>query len=110
MAINDLRPNIGVLAEQVSGERCVALVPADVRRLAKLASITVERGAGLEAGHPDEAYVDAGATTAWPSFRQLPQSLPCERHPTFQVSSPEQWSFRSVAAMRTSPEPRPRED
>jgi NAD(P) transhydrogenase subunit alpha len=64
MAINDLRPNIGVLAEQVSGERRVALVPADVRRLAKLASITVERGAGLEAGHPDEAYVDAGATIA----------------------------------------------
>jgi NAD(P) transhydrogenase subunit alpha len=55
---------IGVLGENFYGERRVALVPADVRRLTKLATITVERGAGAEAGHPDEAYVDAGATIA----------------------------------------------
>jgi H+-translocating NAD(P) transhydrogenase subunit alpha len=63
MANGDLRPNIGVLAEHFSGERRVALVPADVRRLTKLATVTVERSAGAEAGHRDEAYIDASATS-----------------------------------------------
>jgi NAD(P) transhydrogenase subunit alpha len=62
MANGDLRPTIGVLAEHFSGERRVALVPADVRRLTKLPTVTVERSAGAEAGHRDEAYIDAGAT------------------------------------------------
>jgi NAD(P) transhydrogenase subunit alpha len=39
-------------------------VPADVHRLTKLASITVEHESGAEAGHPDSAYIDAGATIA----------------------------------------------
>ncbi|MDB5482468.1 MAG: alanine dehydrogenase/pyridine nucleotide transhydrogenase [Caulobacteraceae bacterium] len=64
MANDDLRPSIGVLAEHFPGERRVALVPADVRRLGKSATITVERGAGAEAGFPDEAYIEAGATIA----------------------------------------------
>src|SRR5260221_14486935 len=64
MANDELRPNIGVLAEHFSGERRVALVPADVRRLSKLAAVTVERSAGAEAGHPDKAYIEAGATNA----------------------------------------------
>jgi H+-translocating NAD(P) transhydrogenase subunit alpha len=64
MANNDRRPSIGVLAEHFSGERRVALVPADVRRLTKRATVTVERSAGAEAGHPDGAYIDAGATIA----------------------------------------------
>jgi len=55
-------PNIGVLAEHFPGERRVALVPADVRRLTKLATVTIERGAGAEAGHRDDAYIEAGAT------------------------------------------------
>lgn len=64
MTNGDLRPKIGVLAENSAGERRVALVPADVRRLTKLATVTVERGAGVEAGHSDEAYADAGAAIA----------------------------------------------
>jgi proton-translocating NAD(P)+ transhydrogenase subunit alpha len=64
MANDELRPNVGVLAEHFSGERRVALVPADVRRLTKLATVTLERGAGAEAGYPDEAYIEAGATIA----------------------------------------------
>src|SRR6266478_5614096 len=64
MANLDLRPDIGVLAEHFSGERRVALVPADVRRLGKRAKFTVERCAGAEAGHPDAAYIDAGARIA----------------------------------------------
>src|SRR6266478_5626596 len=62
MANDELRPNVGVLAEHFSGERRVALVPADVHRLTKLATVTVERRAGAGAGYPDEAYIEAGAT------------------------------------------------
>jgi len=61
---SNLRANIGVLAEQFPGERRVALVPGDVRRLISRASIVVERGAGVEAGHSDEEYIEAGAATA----------------------------------------------
>ena len=64
MANDDSRPSIGVLTEQVPGERRVALVPSDVRRLIRLASVMVERNAGAKAGYPDAAYVDAGATIA----------------------------------------------
>src|SRR5258708_9118545 len=62
MANSNLRPSIGVLAEHFPGERRVALVPADVRRLTKLATVMVESGAGDEAGHRDSAYMNAGAT------------------------------------------------
>jgi NAD(P) transhydrogenase subunit alpha len=64
MADDDLRLGIGVLAEHFPGERRVALAPADARRLGRLASVTVEPGAGASAGHLDEAYVEAGATIA----------------------------------------------
>jgi H+-translocating NAD(P) transhydrogenase subunit alpha len=64
MANDNPRPIIGILAERFSGERRVALVPTDVRRLGKLATFTVERGAGSEAGYADEDYVEAGATVA----------------------------------------------
>jgi H+-translocating NAD(P) transhydrogenase subunit alpha len=53
---------IGVLAEQLPGERRVALVPSDVRRLGTLGKIVIERGAGSEAGFADEDYIEAGAT------------------------------------------------
>jgi NAD/NADP transhydrogenase alpha subunit len=62
MANNDLRPSIAVLAEHFSGERRVALLPADVRRLSKLAAVTIEHGAGAEAGHQDGAYIETSAT------------------------------------------------
>src|SRR5271163_4921420 len=58
MSSSDLRASIGVLGERFAGERRVSLVPADVRRLGKLAGIAVEAGAGAEAGYPDEAYVE----------------------------------------------------
>jgi H+-translocating NAD(P) transhydrogenase subunit alpha len=64
MSNSDLRADIGVLGERFPGERRVALAPTDVRRLGKLAAITVETGAGAEAGYPDEAYVEAGAAIA----------------------------------------------
>jgi NAD(P) transhydrogenase subunit alpha len=64
MPSDNPRPAIGILAERLSGERRVAVVPSDVRRLGKLASIAVERGAGNEAGYTDEEYVEAGATVA----------------------------------------------
>jgi NAD(P) transhydrogenase subunit alpha len=60
---NDLQVtiNIGVLQETLAGERRVSLVPGDVRRLSKRAKILIQRGAGIEAGFADDAYVDAGA-------------------------------------------------
>jgi NAD(P) transhydrogenase subunit alpha len=55
---------IGVPKETAEGERRVALVPASVSALSKTegVEIVVESGAGIEAGHPDEQYTEAGAT------------------------------------------------
>jgi NAD(P) transhydrogenase subunit alpha len=54
---------VGVLKEQLAGERRVALVPAHVSSLTKLgAEVMVERGAGEAAGFADDAYTDKGAT------------------------------------------------
>lgn len=63
MADNDTRPIVGILAENFPGERRVALVPNDIKRLARRARFLVEVGAGLEAGQPDDAYARAGAIT-----------------------------------------------
>lgn len=52
---------IGVLREQVDGERRVALSPDDVRRFGRRVSILVERGAGEAAGFSDPSYFRAGA-------------------------------------------------
>jgi proton-translocating NAD(P)+ transhydrogenase subunit alpha len=53
---------IGVPLEQVAGERRVALVPASVPPLKKAGfEVTIERGAGQNAGFPDAAYIDKGA-------------------------------------------------
>jgi NAD(P) transhydrogenase subunit alpha len=57
--------NIGIPAEQLPGERRVALVPASVPPLKKAGfDVVVERGAGDRAGFPDSAYVDKGAQIA----------------------------------------------
>lgn len=64
MESNHIRPNIGVLAESFPGERRVALIPADVARLGKLATVTIERGAGKNSGYLDESYIEAGAIIA----------------------------------------------
>jgi H+-translocating NAD(P) transhydrogenase subunit alpha len=54
---------IGVPKETAEGERRVALVPDVVRSLAQneKLEIEVEPGAGVEAGHPDDQYEEAGA-------------------------------------------------
>jgi H+-translocating NAD(P) transhydrogenase subunit alpha len=58
------RINIGVLVERASGERRVALIPADIRKLISKASFVIESGAGREAGFDDNTYVEAGARIA----------------------------------------------
>ena len=56
---------LGVPKETRAGERRVALVPESVKRLrAKGFDVTVEAGAGEQAGILDAAYVEAGATVA----------------------------------------------
>jgi NAD(P) transhydrogenase subunit alpha len=54
---------IGVPRETADGERRVALVPEVVRKLSSAESteVLVERGAGVGAVIPDEAFTDAGA-------------------------------------------------
>lgn len=54
-------PIIGVLKETQLGERRVALVPADARRLTSRARIFIESGAGDAAGFPDRDYLEVGA-------------------------------------------------
>jgi NAD(P) transhydrogenase subunit alpha len=58
------RISVGVLLERASGERRVALIPADIQKLMSKATFVIESGAGLEAGFDDKAYVDAGARIA----------------------------------------------
>ncbi len=56
---------IGVPREQFPGERRVALVPASIAPLQKAGfEIAMESGAGADAGFPDAAYKDKGATIA----------------------------------------------
>lgn len=54
---------IGVPKETAEGERRVALVPDVVKSLSanEKVSVLVEKGAGVEAGHPDSQYEEAGA-------------------------------------------------
>ncbi len=48
---------IGVIREQASGERRVAMVPDVAKKLASAGmELVFERGAGLQAGFPDESY------------------------------------------------------
>jgi H+-translocating NAD(P) transhydrogenase subunit alpha len=56
---------VGVVKEQVPAERRVALVPDSVPKLtaAKL-QVSIQRGAGVEAYYPDEAYEKVGASLA----------------------------------------------
>ena len=54
----------GVIAERTQGERRVAMVPSDVRRLESKVTFLVEHGAGNAAGFTDEAYAVAGAVLA----------------------------------------------
>jgi NAD(P) transhydrogenase subunit alpha len=55
------RINIGVLLERAAGERRVALIPSDIKKLISKARFVIENGAGREAGFDDNAYIEAGA-------------------------------------------------
>ena len=56
---------VAILKESFPGERRVALVPADVPKLAKAGiEVLVETGAGCAAGFADEAYTAKGAKIA----------------------------------------------
>ena len=56
---------VAILKETFPGERRVALVPADVAKLAKGGiEVVVEPGAGLSAGFSDQTYADKGAKVA----------------------------------------------
>ncbi|HTX01733.1 MAG TPA: Re/Si-specific NAD(P)(+) transhydrogenase subunit alpha [Acidimicrobiales bacterium] len=56
---------IGVPVEHATGERRVALIAADVTRLAKRGvTVVVEQGAGARADVPDERYAEGGAEIA----------------------------------------------
>jgi NAD(P) transhydrogenase subunit alpha len=53
---------VGVPKESFPGERRVALVPMVVPSLSKAGwEVVVEAGAGVEAGYPDEGYIEKGA-------------------------------------------------
>ena len=59
--------HIGVPKETVAGERRVALVPDVAGKLVKAGhALTIEAGAGVEAGAPDEAYGAAGVAVGDP--------------------------------------------
>ncbi len=54
---------VGVAKETHPGERRVAATPETVVQLTGLGlDVSVEKGAGVEAGHADSSYADAGAT------------------------------------------------
>ena len=56
---------LAVPRETVPGEKRVALVPEVIPQLLKMGhAVSVETGAGLRAGFPDEAYAAAGAQIA----------------------------------------------
>lgn len=56
---------VGVAKETFPSERRVALVPASVPSLTKVGlEVLIEPGAGVEAGYPDEEYVEKGAKLA----------------------------------------------
>lgn len=56
---------IAIRREPIEGERRVAATPATVSQyIAAGFAVTVEKGAGVAAGHADAAYVDAGAVLA----------------------------------------------
>lgn len=53
---------VGVPKESFPGERRVGLVPMVVPSLAKAGlDVIIEKSAGVQAGYPDQAYVDKGA-------------------------------------------------
>ncbi len=57
--------SVGVPRETFPGERCVALTPRSCEVLQKLGmAVLVEPSAGVEAGYPDDQYIQRGAKLA----------------------------------------------
>ena len=53
---------VAVLKESIPGENRVALIPGNLKQLAKVGvEVWVQRGAGEAAGYSDQQYIDAGA-------------------------------------------------
>ena len=56
---------VGIPTETAAGETRVAMVPAVAKTLVAAGlEVAVQAGAGVRAGYPDSAYVDAGVTVA----------------------------------------------
>ena len=69
---------VGVPKEIADGEERVALVPDTVAKLEGF-SVSVEKGAGVAAGHPDEEYAAAGAelvADAWKDVEAVAKVAP----------------------------------
>jgi NAD(P) transhydrogenase subunit alpha len=69
---------VGVPKEIAEGEQRVALVPDAVAKLQGF-TVSVERGAGAAAGHPDEEYSEAGAELvddAWTGVEAIAKVAP----------------------------------
>jgi NAD(P) transhydrogenase subunit alpha len=58
------RLTVGVPLERTSGERRVALIPPDIKKLTSKITFLVESGAGRLAAFEDSAYTEAGARIA----------------------------------------------
>jgi alanine dehydrogenase len=63
------RINVGVLVERATGERRVALIPPDIKKLISKATFVIESGAGREAGLDDSTYGTRvlGSQVCWKS-------------------------------------------
>ena len=87
---------IGVPKESADGERRVALVPDSVRSLSKNdgVEVVIETGAGVDAGHPDDQYTEAGARVG-----ALSDVLACDV--VLRVSVPSVADIQQLAAGTT---------
>jgi len=75
---------IGIPREIYPGEQRVAATPATVARLVEMGfEVVVETRAGRRANHPDEQYVEAGATVA-----DGPEQVWAEAHVVLKVCEP----------------------
>src|SRR5215211_4628100 len=83
---------IGVAKETTAGERRVALVPESGKKLIQAGyQVSVEAGAGGDAGFPDSAYRDAGVAVDTSSASVLSSDL------VLKVNAP---SLAEIAEMR----------
>ena len=78
--------SIGIIKETASGERRVALDPPTAAKLIQAGhSILVESGAGVESGHPDEAWADCEILGDATSIAERADILLSVRRPPSQV-------------------------